>query len=179
MATHGILTQRSRRRDSGETELKTQPAGGDELMRLNDKVQVARQLRSHVRLALFDDSGTDPGAYATYFLSDPRDTRRARYIGQTGAPRRRFLQHLANANLWMPDETPWWVKSPQLRPLSTWIRDLYREECRLPVMVLTGWQANVIEARRAERARIYECLERGEALLNIEGENLGAQLVLI
>jgi hypothetical protein len=144
-----------------------------------EKSQIARRLRDHVRLALFDDSGTDPGAYAIYSLSDPRDARRARYIGQTNAPQRRFLQHLSMAKLWMPDEKPWWVKSPKLRPLSAWIRELYREEYRLPVMVLTAWRASIAEARLAERARIYECLQRSDALLNIEGENLGAQLVLI
>jgi hypothetical protein len=39
--------------------------------------------------------------------------------------RRRFLQHLNTARLWMPDAVPWWVVTPSLRPLYTWIRELH------------------------------------------------------
>jgi hypothetical protein len=81
--------------------------------------------------------------------------------------------------LWIPDETPWWVKSPKLRPLTGWIRALYRDERRLPVMVITAWVETVWEARVAERARIYECLARRLQLLNVETEILGRQIPLV
>ena len=79
----------------------------------------------------------------------------------------------------MPDETPWWVKAPKMRPLSAWIRDLYNDGYRLPVMVIGAWVDTASEARVAERARIYECLERRLRLLNVETEILGRQMPLV
>ena len=79
----------------------------------------------------------------------------------------------------MPDDKPWWVKFPKMRPLSEWIRELYRDELRLPVMVITAWIPTVSAARVAERIQIYECLERRLRLLNVESEVLGRQLPLI
>lgn len=102
-----------------------------------------------------------------------------RYVGQTGAPRRRFLQHLTTAKLWLPDEMPWWVQYPKMRPLSEWIRTLYRDQRRLPTMVINEWAESVTHARVAERRRIYECLEKRLVLLNVEIEILGRQLPLI
>jgi hypothetical protein len=81
--------------------------------------------------------------------------------------------------LWMPDETPWWVRFPKQRPLSDWIRELYRDELRLPVMVVAAWVETVSEARVAERAMICECLARQLQLLNVETENLGRQIPLV
>jgi hypothetical protein len=143
------------------------------------KAQVGRHFRRHIGMHLYDDSGVDPRGTAVYSLSDPRDLREVRYIGQTNTPRRRFLQHLNTAKLWLPDETPWWVKSPKLRPLYHWIRELYRDERRLPVMVVTAWVETVSDARLAERSRIYECLEKRVQLLNVETEILGRQIPLI
>jgi hypothetical protein len=143
------------------------------------KAQVGRHFRRHIGMHLYDDSGVDPRGTAVYSLSDPRDIREVRYIGQTNTPRRRFLQHLNTAKLWLPDETPWWVKSPKLRPLYHWIRELYRDERRLPVMVVTAWVETVSDARLAERSRIYECLEKRVQLLNVETEILGRQIPLI
>jgi hypothetical protein len=102
-----------------------------------------------------------------------------RYIGQTTAPRRRFLQHLHTAMLWLPDETPWWVKCPKLRPLADWIRALHRDGQRLPVMVITAWVETGSAARVAERARIHQCLANRLQLLNVETEILGRQIPLI
>jgi hypothetical protein len=146
---------------------------------LATKLELGRHFRSHVDAQLYDDSGVCPQGSAIYFLSDPRDIRQIRYVGQTSAPRRRFLQHLNTAMLWLPDETPWWVKSPKLRPLSGWIRQLYRDELRLPVMVVTAWMQTASQARIAERARIYECLEMRLRLLNVETEILGRQIPLL
>jgi hypothetical protein len=126
-----------------------------------------------------DDSGATPYGTAVYSLSDPRDLRGVRYIGQTGNPRRRLIQHLNTARLWLPDELPWWVKSPKLRPVSEWIRALYADERRLPIMVILQWLETQAQARVAERSRIYECLERRLPLLNVEVEILGKQLPLI
>jgi hypothetical protein len=128
---------------------------------------------------LYDDSAAVADGTAIYCLSDPRDVRDVRYIGQTNDPRRRFLQHLNTAKLWLPDELPWWIKSPKLRPLYGWIRDLYRDERRLPVMVVTAWLQSASDARVAERSRIYECLEKRLQLLNVETEILGRQVPLI
>ena len=120
-----------------------------------------------------------PLGTAVYSLSDPRDIRAVRYIGQTQFPQRRFLQHLAGARLWLPDERPWWIKSPKLRPLYHWIRALYREDMRLPTMVVAEWVETNAAARLAERARIYDCLSHRMSLLNVETEILGTQWPLL
>jgi hypothetical protein len=86
---------------------------------------------------------------------------------------------LNTAKLWLPDETPWWVKSPKLRPLYQWIKELYRDERRLPAMVVTAWVETVSDARLAERSRIYECLQKRLQLLNVETEILGRQIPLV
>jgi hypothetical protein len=139
--------------------------------------QLARHIRAHLLSHLYDDSGVTPGGIAIYSLSDPRDVRNIRYVGQTASPRRRLLQHLSTARLWLPDELPWWVSSPRLRPLYRWIRLLYRDERRLPIMLVTGW-VEPAAARLAERALIRECLEKQLALMNVEMELVHRQLLL-
>ena len=143
------------------------------------RAQLARLLREHAAANLFDESVDSADGTAIYTLSDPREIRRVRYVGQTNAPRRRLLQHLNTARLWMPEERPWWVKSPKLRPLYDWIRELYAEERRLPVMVITVWVTTAREARAAERAQIHECLRQQLPLLNFERELLGPQIPLV
>jgi hypothetical protein len=128
---------------------------------------------------LYDDSRVLPVGTAIYSLADPRDLRLTRYVGQTSIPRRRFLQHLNTARLWLPEERPWWVHEPKLRPLYAWIRALHLEEGRLPTMVIHGWADTAKAARLAERAWIYESLARRLPLLNVEREILGAQIPLI
>jgi hypothetical protein len=127
---------------------------------------VQRQLRRRLPQHLYDESGVTPAGTAIYSLADPREARVSRYIGQTAQPSRRLMQHLRAARLWLPDETPWWIKAPRLRPLYRWIRELYGQEGRLPVMVVHAW----IEAERAqlaERDHIRACLERQLPLLNV------------
>ena len=141
--------------------------------------RVRRRLRLHAAMHLYDDSGAASEGLAIYTLSDPRDVRNVRYVGQTRSPRRRFLQHLNHAQLWLPDERPWWIKQPKLRPLYTWIRALYRDECRLPVMIVTAWAPTVAAARVIERARIFEYLALKSPLLNVETENLHSQVPLL
>jgi hypothetical protein len=141
--------------------------------------QLRRRLRAHAEAQLYDESGVPPEGVAIYTLADPRDIRDVRYVGQTSAPRRRFRQHLNYARLWLPDELPWWVKQPTLRPLYTWIRELYRDEWRLPVMVVAAWAASVAEARVTERARIFEYLSHRRPLLNVETQNLRGQVLLL
>jgi hypothetical protein len=121
-----------------------------------------------------DASGT-----ALYTLADPRDLAAVRYVGQTRAPRRRFTQHLATARLWMPDEIPWWIATPRLRPLYGWIRALHRDDYRFPVMVIADWVAKPSDARSAERALIERCLRDGAVLLNIEADRAGPQIPLL
>lgn len=53
-----------------------------------------RLVRQRLGAQLYDDSGARAAGVAIYSLSDPRDLRAIRYVGQTAAPRRRLLQHL-------------------------------------------------------------------------------------
>jgi hypothetical protein len=144
-----------------------------------DPVQLRRRCRAHARTQLYDESGVTPQGWAIYILSDPRDMRDIRYVGQTHSPKRRFLQHLNHAQLWLPDKLPWWIKRPQLRPLYTWIRRLYSDGNRLPIMSVRAWAASVTEARVAERARIFECLAQHRLLLNVESDILRDQIALL
>lgn len=139
------------------------------------KAQLARHIRSRVTANVIDDSGMDPSAVAIYLLSDPRDVRLVRYVGQTSTPGRRFLQHLSNARLWLPAQVPWWIKSPKLRPLYDWIRQLHQQDLRLPVMVVTAWVRCVHVARVIEREQICAHLSRGMPLLNAEQQLFGKQ----
>ncbi|MEO6368420.1 MAG: hypothetical protein ABIP38_10565 [Steroidobacteraceae bacterium] len=109
------------------------------------KAEIARLARVRCAAHIVDHSPASESESqsesdsAIYTLSDPRDLQLVRYVGQTRAPRTRYLQHVSAARLWMPDELPWWIKSPRTRPLYHWIRDLYRDESRLPVMVVVAW----------------------------------------
>lgn len=123
-------------------------------------------LRQRLRLHLYDESGTMPEGIAIYSLADPRDARASRYVGQTARPRGRLLQHVRTARLTLADESPWWVRTPQLRPLYSWIRELYAQEGRLPVMIVHAW-VRPEHAHRAERERIRTALEQGLPLLNV------------
>jgi hypothetical protein len=143
------------------------------------RIELMRRLQHHVRTQLYDDSGATPAGRAIYGLSDPRDIADVRYVGQTGVPRRRFLQHLNTARLWLPEDRPWWVKSPRLRPLYVWIRELHQEARRLPVMVISAWAEDAAAARVVERERIMECLQSRLRLLNVETEILGRQWPLV
>jgi hypothetical protein len=143
------------------------------------KAQLHRRFRDHVATQLYDESSADPQGLAIYTLADPRDLRHVRYVGQTGSPRRRFLQHLNHAQLWLPDELPWWIKQPKLRPLYMWVRALFRDDCRLPVMMVSSWTTTIAEARAAERARIFQCLSNSLPLLNVETEILQARIPLL
>ena len=151
----------------------------DALRAAYSPAHLRRRFRAHAKAHFYDESGAATDGLAIYTLSDPRDIGDVRYVGQTRSPQRRFLQHLRHAQLWVPDELPWWVKQPKLRPLYTWIRELYREEYRLPVMVVTAWAASVAEARAIERARIFEYLTLRRALLNVETEILRGQIPLL
>jgi hypothetical protein len=134
-----------------------------------DRSQLLHEIRRHLVSQLYDAS-SDPGpGVAIYSLSDPRDIRAIHYVGQTVAPRRRLLQHLRTARLWLPDERPWWVRSPRLRPLYSWIRGIYHDGGRLPVMIVSQW-VEPARARAAEHALIEECLQRQLPLLNFEQE---------
>lgn len=143
------------------------------------KVWISRHIRAHVQSQLYDESSAPAEGTAIYTLSDPREIRAARYVGQTTAPRRRLLQHLNTARLWMPDEIPWWVRSPDLRPLYVWIRDLYSDGERLPTMVVHEWCATQARARVAERALICECLRQQLPLFNSEAGMLAGRPPLI
>lgn len=146
-----------------------------------DRRQLARLLRLRMPDLLLDESGGpgESGAFALYTLSDPRDLRDVRYVGQTRSPQRRLLQHIHTARLWMPDELPWWVGEPKLRPLYDWIRALHRNEYRLPVMLVTAWTDSARAARLAERELILAHLNRRQPLFNVEREILARQVPLL
>jgi hypothetical protein len=141
------------------------------------KAQIARFLRRHQQL--YDDSGTEAGGIAIYTRSDPRSIRDVRYVGQTRSPPRRLRQHVNTARLWLTGDPPWWVKCPKLRPLYSWIRELYADEQRLPVMVITAWAESIDQARVLERTHIVDCLQKRLHILNVEREILGRQHQLV
>jgi len=144
-----------------------------------DAASLNRLVRRRAAQLLIDESGAESVGTAIYSLTDPRDLRTPRYIGQTRAPRRRLLQHIAQARLWLPDERPWWIKEPKLRPLYDWLRELHRDEGRLPAMVVSEWVPEGSDARAVERARILDGLSRQWPLLNYEVEVQGRQIALL
>jgi hypothetical protein len=150
------------------------PPSNDEMGRSELKIQIVRLIRSRCASHIVDLSGTEPDDAAIYTLSDPREIRVVRYVGQTSSPRRRFLQHLTAAKLWLPDELPWWIKRPEMKSLYQWIRELYRDERRLPVMVVTTW-AQASDALAQERDLICAHLRRQSPLLNRESETFKRQ----
>jgi hypothetical protein len=143
--------------------------------------EVARFVRARSAAHVYDETGrelgTQPRGTAIYTLADPRDLRVPRYVGQTRAPRRRFLQHVGTARLWLPDDLPWWVATPRQRPLYEWIRALYRDGRRLPVLVVCAWHGT--DATNAERELIQEYLRQRMPLLNVESATLQAQIRLL
>ena len=143
------------------------------------KAELTRRVRRHAMHEIYDESGCGPLMFAVYSLVDPRELRQIRYIGQTSSPRRRLLQHLNAARLWLPEQRPWWIAQPKLRPLYDWIRGLHFRENRLPTMIVHEWTTGVANARVAERALIYASLARHLPLLNVEGEILGGHWPLL
>jgi hypothetical protein len=143
------------------------------------KTTVARHVRASLNSHLYDESCAAAHGTAIYTLSDPREIRAARYVGQTGLPWRRLRQHLDTARLWLPDETPWWIRSARHRPLYEWIRALYADGNRFPVMVVWQWVEGAAEARLAERALILRHLTESASLLNVECGLLGPQIPLL
>jgi hypothetical protein len=135
------------------------------------QAQLMREIRRRAGTHVYDESGVMPAGVAIYSLSDPRNVREIRYVGQTTAPRRRWMQHLSAARLWLPDEKPWWVKAPKLRPLYSWVREIFKDEARLPVMLVLAW-VDTAEARLAERRQIQACVESRLPLLNAGTESL-------
>lgn len=144
-----------------------------------DKRQLGHYIRQRLPDLLLDESGAAGGGVAVYTLSDPRDLRAVRYVGQTRSPQRRLLQHIHTARLWLPEEVPWWFGAPKLRPLYDWIRELHRDEYRLPVMLITSWSESVRTARLAERELILLHLGGQRELFNVEREILARQVPLL
>ncbi|MEO8307645.1 MAG: hypothetical protein ABI616_06350 [Pseudomonadota bacterium] len=144
------------------------------------KARLAHHIRQQKEWLIQEEPGLATEGIAIYTLSDPRDVRAVRYVGQSRAPARRFAQHINAARLWLPDEMPWWYKAPPgLRPLHEWIRQLHRDEHRLPAMLVIARAATLAEARHAERSLIHHYLNQRADLLNVESEILGRQLALI
>ena len=140
---------------------------------------LSRSVRNAARSHIHDCGGGEGGSTAIYTLADPREVRCPRYVGQTRAPRRRFAQHIRTARLELPDQVPWWVRSPKHRALHEWIRELYADEQRLPFMWVIEWVDANADPLVAERATIMRLLAQGVRLLNVEARVLGAQLPLL
>jgi hypothetical protein len=138
------------------------------------KSELLRAVRYRSASHIVDLSGTEPDECAIYTLSDPRELRNVRYVGQTRCPPRRYLQHLTAARLWLPDTLPWWIKRPELRPLYQWLRELYLDEARLPAMAVVGW-SQADEALAEERNHICEQLRQQSLLLNREAKTFKGQ----
>jgi hypothetical protein len=134
------------------------------------QTELTRFVRKRFVHHYYDQSGGGSEGYAIYWLTDPRDLQVVRYVGQTRSPKSRYLQHLNTARLWLPDQTPWWIPKLDMRPLYEWIRALYKEEQRLPVMVVSLWLPTAAEARHVERSYILQLLHAKETLLNVESE---------
>jgi hypothetical protein len=128
--------------------------------------QRIRDCRQH---NIIDQTGVVPGEVAIYTLSDPRDVRLVRYVGQTRNPQSRLTQHLHAARLWLPDELPWWIRQEKQRPLYAWIRELHGDGGRLPVMFVVGWTTAQL-ARQDERRFVREFVAAGLPLLNHEAD---------
>jgi hypothetical protein len=142
--------------------------------------ELTRFVRTRLDGLLLDETGESrASSHAIYTLSDPREVRAARYVGQTRAPRRRWLQHVREARLWLPAERPWWVADQRLRPLYAWIRELYEDEQRLPVMLVTAWVGDRADATLAERELIQRYLREQVPLLNVATSALEPQLRLL
>jgi hypothetical protein len=132
--------------------------------------QLTRFVRNRIAHHLYDETKGLSEGFAIYSLSDPRDLLTVRYVGQTRSPKSRYLQHINTARLWLPDQTPWWIPKLDVRPLYEWIRALYADEQRLPVMVVSMWLPTAAEARHVERSHILQLLHAKEPLLDVESE---------
>jgi hypothetical protein len=132
---------------------------------------LSQRIRDCRRHNIIDQSGSEPGEVAIYTLSDPRDVRLVRYVGQTRNPQSRFAQHINTARLWLPDERPWWIQKEELRPLYEWVRALHGDGERLPVMFVVGWTTAEL-ARSDERRFIRTFVAEGLPLLNHEAQIL-------
>ncbi len=143
------------------------------------RAAIVRSVRGRMPAHVHDETNGAASGTAIYTLSDPRDLGSVRYVGRTRAPRRRYLQHVRAASLWIPDELPWWIGEERYRPLYEWIRALFREERRLPVMIVSEWHASPIDATLAERALIQRSLQRRMPLLNIESAAPDPQIRLL
>jgi hypothetical protein len=132
---------------------------------------LALRLRAALEHNIIERADLPRGDVAIYTLADPRDVRNARYVGQTRNPQARFAQHVNAARLWLPDEKPWWVRPPELRALYAWMRELYADDGRLPMMMVAGW-ADADRARGDERKVIRDLLAEGALLFNHEARRM-------
>lgn len=133
-------------------------AGGD----------IALRLRRHLGVLICDTSDAERVGVALYTLSDPRDVRAVRYVGQSSAPTRRYRQHVRAACLAQDGARPWWLRQPHLGPLHEWIRALHADGGRLPFMLITNWAPSVAAARLLEQSLITAHRAAGCALFNCE-----------
>ena len=130
--------------------------------------ELALRLRRQLSALICDASDGERAGVALYTLSDPREVRAVRYVGQSRAPMRRYRQHVRAACLALDAAAPWWVRQPHLGPLHEWIRALHADGGRLPFMLITQWVPSVAAARLLEQSLITAHAVAGCALLNFE-----------
>jgi hypothetical protein len=119
---------------------------------------LTQRIRDCRRHNIIDQTGVAPGEVAIYTLSDPRDVRLVRYVGQTRNPPSRLTQHLHAARLWLPDELPWWIRQEELRPLYTWIRELHGDGGRLPAAGDVRGRVDHCATGAARRAPLHQAV---------------------
>jgi len=139
---------------------------------------IGLRLRRHAAALVCDNSDGERAGVALYTLSDPRDVRAVRYVGQSRAPLRRYRQHVRAACLGLGGRPPWWVRQPHLGPLHEWIRALHADQGRLPFMLITHWVPSAAAARLLEQSLITAHQAAGCALLNCEALREAARGVL-
>lgn len=132
------------------------------------RAEIALRLRRQLPALICDDSDGERAGVALYTLSDPRDVRAVRYVGQSRAPLRRYRQHVRAACLALDARAPWWIRQPDLGPLHAWIRALHADGGRLPFMLITQWVPSVAAARLLEQSLITSHRMAGCPLLNCE-----------
>lgn len=96
-----------------------------------------------------------------YSLSDP-DTLAVRYVGQTNAPRTRWIKHLSNAKAAAKGHRP-------QSHVGRWVLDLAAKGARPVLTILEGVESHAQAAAR-ESHWIERLSGEGAALLNRDGQ---------
>lgn len=103
------------------------------------------QIDAHI----LDLSPKRSGAFAVYGLAEDGNRERVQYLDFTVNPQRRLLQHWMSPRLWLSRRAADRITSSTLQPLCHWIRALYEQKQRLPVMAIYEWLPSLSQAEAA------------------------------